>query len=92
MSDYFIALKNKNIRLDLAFEPEINEWNNVRRLQLKIDDLHIHALERHVLAEYFQLMRRKVLLELLTAEFWTASRIIYAIFSTRRTNPTICAG
>ena len=48
MSDYFIALKNKNIRLDLAFEPEINEWNNVRRLQLKIDDLHIHALERHV--------------------------------------------
>ena len=48
MSDYFIALKNKNIRLDLAFKPEINEWNNTRRVQLKIDDLHIHAHERHV--------------------------------------------
>ena len=48
MSDYFIALKNKNIRLDLAFNPEINEWNNARRIQLKIDDLHLHALERHI--------------------------------------------
>ena len=48
MSDYFIALKNSNIRLDLAFKPEINEWNNVRRVQLKIEDLHIHALERHI--------------------------------------------
>ena len=48
MADYLIALKNKNIRLDLAFNPEINEWNNVRRIQLKIDDLHIHTLERHI--------------------------------------------
>ena len=48
MADRFIALKNKNIRLDLAFNPEINEWNNTRRIQLKIDDLHIHALERHI--------------------------------------------
>ena len=48
MADYLIALKNKNIRLDLAFNPEINEWNNTRRVQLKIDDLHIHALERHI--------------------------------------------
>ena len=47
MSDHFTALKNKNIRLDLAFQPEINEWNNTRRVQLKIDDLHIHTLERH---------------------------------------------
>ena len=48
MSDHFIALKNKNIRLDLAFEPEINEWGNTRRVQLKINDLHIHTLERHI--------------------------------------------
>ena len=48
MSDYFIALKNKNIRLDIAFEPEINEWGDTRRVQLKIDDLHIHTLERHI--------------------------------------------
>ena len=48
MADYSIALKNKNIRLDLAFNPEINEWNNARRIQLKIDDLHIHTLERHI--------------------------------------------
>ena len=48
MSDYLIALKNKNIRLDLVFKPEINEWNNARRVQLKIDDLHLHTLERHI--------------------------------------------
>ena len=48
MSDHFIALKNRNIRLDLAFKPEINEWNNARRVQLKIDDLYIHTLERHI--------------------------------------------
>lgn len=48
MSDYFIALKSKNIRLDMAFKPEINEWNNTRRIQLKIDDLHLHTLERHL--------------------------------------------
>ena len=48
MSDHFTALKNKNIRLDLAFQPEINEWNNNRRVQLKIDDLQIHTLERHI--------------------------------------------
>ena len=48
MADYYIALKNKNVRLDLAFKPEINEWNNTRRVQLKIDDLHLHTLERHI--------------------------------------------
>ena len=53
MSDYFIALKNKNIRLDLAFEPEINEWANNRRVQLKIEDMHIHALERSTVGRMF---------------------------------------
>ena len=53
MADYFIALKNKNIRLDLAFEPEINEWNNTRRVQLKIADLHIHTLERSAVGRMF---------------------------------------
>ena len=48
MSDYFIALKNRNIQVDLAFEPEINEWGDTRRLQLKINDLRIHTLERHI--------------------------------------------
>ena len=47
MADYFIPLKNQNIRLELAFEPEINEWQNTRRLQLKITDLHIRTLDRH---------------------------------------------
>ena len=53
MADRFIALKNKNIRLDLAFEPEINEWNNSRRIQLKIADLHIHTLERSTVGRMF---------------------------------------
>ena len=53
MADHFIALKNKNIRLDLAFEPEINEWNNSRRVQLKISDLHIHTLERSTVGRMF---------------------------------------
>ena len=53
MADYFIALKNKNIRLDLAFEPEINEWNNSRSVQLKIEDLHIHTLERSTVGRMF---------------------------------------
>ena len=53
MADRFIALKNKNIRLDLAFEPEINEWNNSRRVQLKIEDLHIHTLERSTVGRMF---------------------------------------
>ena len=48
MSDYFIALKNRNIRLDLAFEPEINEWGGGPSVQLNINDLQIHTLERHV--------------------------------------------
>ena len=53
MADHFIALKNKNIRLDLAFEPEINEWHNSRRVQLKIEDLHIHTLERSTIGRMF---------------------------------------
>ena len=53
MADHLIALKNKNIRLDLAFEPEVNEWNNSRRVQLKISDLHIHTLERSTVGRMF---------------------------------------
>lgn len=53
MADYFIALKNKNIRLDLAFEPEINEWNNNRSVQLKIEDLRIQPFERSTVGRMF---------------------------------------
>ena len=53
MADYLIALKNKNILLDLAVEPEINEWNNRRNVQLKIADLHIHTLERSTVGRMF---------------------------------------
>ncbi len=53
MSNYLIALRNKNIRLDLAFAPEINEWNNTRRLQLRIEDLHIHTLDRNFREDVF---------------------------------------
>ena len=53
MSDYFIALKGKNVRLDLAFVPEINEWNDSRSIQLKIEDLRIHTLERRTARAMF---------------------------------------
>ena len=59
MADHFIALKNKNIRLDLAFEPEVNEWNNSRRVQLKISDLHIHTLERSTVGRMFPIEEEK---------------------------------
>ncbi len=59
MADRFIALKNKNIRLDLAFEPEINEWDNTRRVQLKIEDLHIHTLERSTVGRMFPTAEEK---------------------------------
>ena len=45
MSDYFISLKNQNVRLDVAFDPEISEWNNARSLQLTIADLQIASLD-----------------------------------------------
>ena len=53
MADHLIALKNRNIRLDLAFEPQINEWNNSRSVQLRIEDLHVRALERSTVATMF---------------------------------------
>lgn len=45
MSDYFISLKNQNVRLDLAFDPGISEWQNARSLQLTIADLQIVSLD-----------------------------------------------
>ena len=45
MSDYFISLKNQNIRLDLAFDPEISEWDNTPCIQLNIADLQIITLD-----------------------------------------------
>ena len=59
MADYFIALTNKNIRLDLAFQPEINEWNNNRRVQLKIEDLQINTLERSTARRMFPTKEEK---------------------------------
>ena len=43
MAPMFIALKNKNITVDLAFQPEINEWRNTRRAQLILNDIHINS-------------------------------------------------
>ena len=43
MAPLLIALKNKNITVDLAFHPEINEWKNTRRIQLTLDDIHINS-------------------------------------------------
>jgi len=43
MAPMFIALKNKNITIDLAFQPEINEWRNTRRAQLILNDIHINS-------------------------------------------------
>jgi len=43
MAPMFIALKNKNITVDLAFHPEINEWQNTRRAQLILNDIHLNS-------------------------------------------------
>jgi single-stranded-DNA-specific exonuclease len=43
MAPMVIALKNKNITVDLAFHPEINEWQNTRRAQLILNDIHINS-------------------------------------------------
>ncbi|MFQ6039286.1 MAG: single-stranded-DNA-specific exonuclease RecJ [Candidatus Poribacteria bacterium] len=43
MAPLLIALKNKNITVDLAFHPGINEWKNTRRIQLTLDDIHINS-------------------------------------------------
>ena len=46
MADHFIALKRPNLRLDMAFVPEINDWQGKRSVQLKIKDFHIRPVER----------------------------------------------
>ena len=47
MSDFVIALKSKNVRLDLAVTPVINEWQDTRTPQLVIKDIHIRTIERN---------------------------------------------
>ena len=47
MADHFVALRQPQLRLDMAFSPEVNEWNNSRRVQLRIKDLHIRPADRH---------------------------------------------
>lgn len=46
MADHLIALKRPNLRLDMAFVPEINDWQGKRSVQLKIRDYHICPVER----------------------------------------------
>jgi len=43
-------LSNKNISLDIAFQPRLNEWGGVKRLRLDMRDIRIH--QRDSLALY----------------------------------------
>jgi len=45
MSQYFTALKNRGIKIDLVFQPSINEWRNTRKVQLKLEDIRIHTFD-----------------------------------------------
>ncbi len=47
MADFAVALKSKNIRIDLAGTPEINEWQGTQNPQLIIKDIHIQTIDRH---------------------------------------------
>ena len=43
MADYYPMLCQDNIKIDLAFKPEINEWGSIRRIQLMIDGIRESA-------------------------------------------------
>ncbi|HID56316.1 TPA: single-stranded-DNA-specific exonuclease RecJ [Candidatus Poribacteria bacterium] len=43
-------LSNRNISLDIAFQPRLNEWGGVKRLRLDMRDIQIH--QRDSLAVY----------------------------------------
>jgi len=43
MSQYFTALKNRGIKIDLVFQPDINEWMNMRKVQLTLEDIRIRT-------------------------------------------------
>ena len=45
MPEYLTALKNRGIKIDLVFQPEINEWQNNRKVQFKLEDIHIRSFD-----------------------------------------------
>ena len=45
MSQYLVALKNRGIKVDLVFQPEINEWKDKRTVQLKLEDINIRRFD-----------------------------------------------
>ncbi len=45
-AEYITSLKNRNISLDIAFSPSINEYQGVRSVQLTLEDFHIHTANR----------------------------------------------
>ena len=45
-SEYVVPLSSRNISLDIAFSPEINEFRGTRSVRLNLKDLHIHAANR----------------------------------------------
>ena len=48
MANHCVALQNRNVRLNLAFSPEINRWQDQENPQLQIQDIQIETVGRNV--------------------------------------------
>jgi single-stranded-DNA-specific exonuclease len=64
MADLERELYDKSVRLDLACRPSINVWNDMRSVQLKIEEITVHRGDRHDItvasAEILELSQLKI--------------------------------
>ena len=53
MADYMTVISNKNSHINLAFSPEINEWQGRATPQLMVKDIQIQAIDRSTKRKIF---------------------------------------